>query len=96
LRAAEIVSQDGGRPCMGQTDQDGKYELLYTEHAKGARPGRNKVYLRYNPTTMEASAAFQGGQRPADVDAIQSKYGDENTTPLVFDITGAQVLDLEL
>jgi hypothetical protein len=94
--AVIFVSQEGGRPCMGQTDQDGKYELLYTENAKGTRPGKNKVYLRYNPTTVEASAAFQGGRRLADVDAIQNKYGDENTTPLVFDIKGSQVLDLDL
>jgi hypothetical protein len=94
--AVIFVSERGGRPSMGQTDQEGKYELVYTADAKGAQLGRNKVYLRYNPTTMEASAAFQAGQQPADVQAIQSKYGDENTTPLVFEIKESQVLDLEL
>lgn len=94
--AVVFVSEKGGRPSMGQTDQNGKYELLFTEKAKGAQSGRNKVYLRYNPTTMEASAALQKGQSPAEMKEIQAKYGDEKTTPLTFDLQRKQVLDLKL
>jgi hypothetical protein len=48
--------QQGSRPSSGKTDENGYYELYYTNTAKGATPGEHTVRI----TTHEAGDESEG------------------------------------
>jgi hypothetical protein len=91
-----VFMPEHGRPSMGQTDGDGKYELLYTVGTKGVVPGRYKVTVQYTPSNTADRSKLEAGLLPDDVKAIHDKYTDPKLTPLVFDIKSSQVLNVEL
>ncbi len=73
-----------GRPSVGQTDQNGHFEMGYTFREKGVLRGKHKVFVLYVPveTTYDAKGA------PADLKEITEKYGSYADTPLEVEITG--------
>ncbi len=91
---------DNGRPSWGFTDPDGRYTLHYTRDQDGACVGKHKVFVNYSPrpSDPDQEEKMSAGRFavPADMQAINQKYGDLETTPLEFDIQEDQVIDLKL
>lgn len=87
-----------GRPCWGQTDDQGKFILEYDDKNKGAVPGKYKVAVRYRPTTDAEKAAAMDGRAPAmskDMAAFYDKYGSANSKIEVTVQSGANNLKLD-
>ncbi|MEZ6130647.1 MAG: hypothetical protein R3C59_18320 [Planctomycetaceae bacterium] len=64
---------EGGRPAMGTTDADGKYELTYTKEEMGTKIGKNLVTI----SSVEASENYEaGGDKDEETaaDPIPAKY----------------------
>lgn len=93
---AVIFQPESGRPSVGQTDENGYYELSYTLKRKGALRGKHKVFVQYSPIDLQASMAVDAGRMPPDIKDILAKYGDEDITPIEVEIDGSQVVDLKL
>jgi hypothetical protein len=89
---------DEGRPSWGFTDPQGRYTLHYTKNQDGVAVGHHRVYVNYQPRDPEVQFAMTEGtfQYPPDIQAIERKYGNPNTTPLEFDIQESQEIDLQL
>ncbi|WP_152050664.1 hypothetical protein [Tautonia marina] len=86
-----------GRPSWGITDAQGQYELEYNADYKGAKVGHHKVYVVFNPTSMDGSVGSVEGLTAEDRQAIQEKYGSEQTTAMEVDVSeDGQVIDLKL
>ena len=89
-----------GRPSWGITDDQGHYELEYNADYKGAKTGHHKVYVLFNPTSIDASVTGEDqGQAISAEDRqdIQQKYGTEDATAMEVDVTeDGQVIDLKL
>lgn len=82
-----------GRPSVGQTDQNGRFEMGYTFREKGVLRGKHKVFVLYVP--VETSYDNKGA--PAELREITAKYGSYEVTPIEVDITGpTKDLKLEL
>lgn len=91
-----------GRPSWGATDSDGRFRLNYSRGIDGARVGRHKVWVKYDPRPKDAAeemAAMSGRNKasnaPANLDAILAKYGSETESPLEVSVAEA-VRDLEI
>lgn len=91
---------DTGRPSWGFTDPDGRYVLHYTRQEDGACVGKHKVFVKYDPRPTDPNQEMEmiAGRFaiPADMKAINQKYGDLETTPLEFDVQDDQIIDLKL
>lgn len=86
-----------GRPSWGITDTQGQYELEYNADYKGAKVGHHKVYVVFNPTSIDGSVGDVEGLTAEDRQAITEKYGSEQTTAMEVDVTeDGQVIDLKL
>ena len=79
-----------GRPSWGFTDPDGRYTLHYTRDRDGACVGKHKVFVKYSPRPSDPGEEMKmlagGFKIPPDIKAIEQKYGNQETTPLEFDI----------
>ena len=92
-----------GRPSMGTTDASGKYELVYSRDAKGAKIGKNLVTI----STAVADASYEAGgteavaskdKEPA-ADPIPAKYNSmamENPDMTVEVKAGANTFDWDV
>ncbi len=91
---------ESGRPSDAVTDAKGQYRLQYTADRAGAVLGRHRVIITsYQTTDNELQAAIDEGRYrdiPPEIGAVLKRYGDLNTTPLQFEISERQVLDIEL
>ncbi len=91
---------ESGRPSDAVTDANGQYRLQYTANRKGAVLGRHRVIITsFQTSDDELQAAIDEGRYrdiPPEIGDILKRYGDLNSTPLQFDISEAQVLDIEL
>ena len=89
-----------GRTSWGFSDPEGHYTLHYTRDQDGACVGKHKVFVSYDPRPSDPGEEFEMMEGrfeiPADIKAIEEKYGDEATTPLEFDIRKSQTIDLQL
>ncbi len=65
---------EGGRPAMGTTDAEGKYELTYSRNEMGTKIGKNLVTI----STVEGEQDYEAGGAAADKepapDPIPAKY----------------------
>lgn len=70
LAGASVVFQpENGRPAIGKTDAEGKYELVYIRDTKGCKTGFNSVRI-----TMADEEDEEGNEdSPADDAAPQSR-----------------------
>jgi len=83
----QFHSEAGGRPGTGTTDKAGKYELVYTTGAKGAKVGSNRVEI----TTMWPD----GEPPPGETERIPAEYNLAST--LKKDVKpGRNTFDFEL
>lgn len=87
-----------GRPSWGFTDPQGRYTLHYSRDVDGAVVGRHRVFVKYEPHDPQTQyAIFQGRfEYPPDLKAIEEKYGNPETTPLVFELQDSQEINLKL
>ncbi len=87
---------DVGRPSWGITDSEGFYELEYNADYKGAKVDHHKVYVVFNPTSIDGSGGG-GSLSPEEQQAVREKYGNEEVSPLEFDVVGGtQIIDIQL
>lgn len=73
---------DNGRPAMGTTDAEGKYELTYIRDERGCKVGRNRVEIRHdeesaNEAAQEGDEAVQTPGPPTEVQ-IPAKYNSDS------------------
>ncbi|AWM36468.1 hypothetical protein GobsT_57270 [Gemmata obscuriglobus] len=88
-----------GRPSWGVSDESGRFTLEYDASTKGAVVGTHKVWVAWRPASPkeELDAAKGRGKKPADLVAIQQKYGAVDKSPLRVEVTEAvQNLDIKL
>jgi hypothetical protein len=71
-----------GRPSWALTDSAGKFELDYSREYKGAKVGKHRVTVKYEPRPADPGEEqmILSGQkprptRPPEMDAILAKYG---------------------
>lgn len=90
-----------GRPSWALTDAEGKFELDYNRDRKGARVGKHRVTVVYEPRPTdpgEEQLILSGKKarpsRPAEMDEILAKYSP-NVSTLEIEIDRA-VSDLEV
>lgn len=86
-----------GRPSWGVTDDDGRFTLEYDASTKGAIVGSHTVWVAWRASSpKEELDALKGkAKKPADLNAIQQKYGAPTKSPIKLEITSA-VDDLEI
>ena len=90
---------ESGRPSWGTTDASGGYTLHYSRERDGARVGKHKVWVVYDPPPADPAAEMARIEghfdMPPDIRAIVEKYG-KDSSPLEFDIQESQTIDLKL
>ena len=77
-------SPEQGRPSIGKTDEEGHYELQYTQDETGAKIGPHKVRIRtFDYATPDAA------------ERVPAKYNEQ--TELTADVTpGSNTIPFEL
>lgn len=87
---------DSGRPSWGITDAKGEFALEYTREEKGAKVGKHRVWVRYEPPRpkdpaeeMEMLKAGATGP-PAALQEIEAKYGKAGSGRLEVEVNAAQ------
>ena len=73
---------DNGRPSMGETDQDGKFTLVYDPQTKGAQLGKHRVFVQYNAVADAGKPGVVPGAPPKLSDEWReffTKYGGDNS-----------------
>jgi hypothetical protein len=73
-KAQVIFTPKEGRPSMGITDSDGKYQLIYLRDIKGANIGSHQVSIS---TVPEVTSDADDG--PPFVEPIPAKYNRKTT-----------------
>lgn len=88
---------ESGRPSWGATDENGRFKLNYTTDQDGAVVGKHRVVVQFKPSSMEAELEMLAGKlkKPAALDEILNKYGNEGTSTKTVEIT-PQTRELEL
>ncbi len=83
---------DEGRPSRGETDEDGRYTLMYTNENEGAVPGQHTVRI----STAVAALEGEGGEgREAQPERVPPRYN--SATDLVREVKpGSNKIDFEL
>ena len=75
-----------GRTSVAVTDSNGNFDMVYTRDLKGVIRGKHKVYVLYAPQTTSYNNDMSGA--PADMQAINEKYGSLQTTKYEIDVDG--------
>jgi hypothetical protein len=78
-----------GRPSMGETDQNGRFTLVYDPQTKGAERGKHRVFVQHNP----AADANQPGALPGQTPKLSNEWkefftkysGDNSKVEVVID-----------
>jgi hypothetical protein len=91
-----------GRPSWGASDEAGRFTLNYARGQDGARVGKHKVWVKYDPRPLDAAEemAIQSGRKkgpsqPSDLQAILEKYGTEGGSPIEI-VVEEPIEDLEI
>jgi len=82
---------DEGRPSWGMTDEEGRFTLKYDDKQDGAQVGMHTVRVQWRPRNPKEDPTLNpAARKPAELDAILAKYGQETTTPLRIEISAAK------
>ena len=91
-----------GRPSWGASDDAGRFTLNYARGQDGAKVGKHRVFVKYDPRPLDAAEEFaiQSGKRrppaqPQDLKVVLEKYGPQGSAPLEVTVAEA-VEDLEI
>ena len=92
-----FVPEGGGRPSIGETDQNGRFTLVYDPQTKGAERGKHRVFVDHNAV----ADANQPGAVPGETPRLSSewrefftKYSGENSKVEV--VIDSSTSDLQL
>jgi hypothetical protein len=86
---------DGSRPSVGHTDDNGNFSLHYSRQEAGATRGKYTVVLRYVPSNEEELG--QAPKASKELLAVIAKYGDPAASPLHYEVThNGQFIDIKL
>jgi hypothetical protein len=89
LPSAEVIFQpQDGRPSTGLTDQQGRYELIYSRDTKGAMIGSHTV--RITPLIVD-----DDGNPLPDARPLPAKYNTQSTLTAQV-AAGANTIDFPL
>jgi len=89
-----------GRPSWGVADELGRFQLKYDQQRDGAEVGVHKVFVSLRPANPKDEMDFISGKKkvPAELKAIEAKYGRIEITPLQIEVKragGPIVLELD-
>jgi len=73
---------ENGRPSMGETDQNGKFTLVYDPQTKGAQRGKHRVFVQHNAVADAGQPVTVPGQAPKLSNEWREffrKYGGDNS-----------------
>jgi hypothetical protein len=77
--------ENGQRPSTGDTDEEGRFTLVYDAQHDGAVLGKHRVWAKMRPTRpttrAQQEAAIRGKKPPTspDMAAFFDKYGQKNS-----------------
>jgi hypothetical protein len=77
-----FVPQGGGRPSMGETDQNGRFTLVYDPQTKGAQVGKHRVFVTHNATAdanLPGSVPGMSAKLSPESRELFNKYSGENS-----------------
>jgi putative intracellular protease/amidase len=89
---------ENGRPSMGETDQNGKFTLVYDPETKGAERGKHRVFVQHNALADASQPGAIPGEAPrlsAEWREFFTKYGGDNSNVQVEITKGTSDLKLE-
>jgi hypothetical protein len=87
---------DGSRRSTGLTDDGGKFTLQFSRTESGVKPGRHKVFLRYEVSPEEELRKIPP-KASKELRAVIDRYGDPKKSPLQYEVTeSGQFFDIEL
>ncbi len=87
--------EPGKRASRGITDDDGNFQLSYSRDDMGALKGHHTVVLSYHMTAQEEIHEIPP-KASKEMKAVIAKYGDPKTSPLHYEITKSQFIELDL
>jgi hypothetical protein len=80
---------ENGRPSMGETDQNGRFTLVYDPQTKGAQLGKHRVFVTHNPladATQPDAIPGEPVKMSAELKEFFSKYsGEKSKVEVVID-----------
>jgi hypothetical protein len=97
--AINFVPQNGLR-SFALTDQNGKFTMVYIDGREGVLVGTHKVFVQL-PTAgtkenPEQQKRLAQQKKDPEIEQILRKYGNVESTPLTFEITKDQEINLTL
>jgi hypothetical protein len=81
-----------GRPSVAVSDDNGRFEMVYTDEQNGVVPGKHRVYVAFVPPTATYDPKLLAP--PPEDREIREKYGPQNSQKQV-EVTGP-LTDFEL
>lgn len=84
-----------GRASWGVSDESGRFSLKQDNKTPGALVGSHTVWVEWRPASAKEEMNPKQANKPADLTAIQEKYGSDKKSPLKIEIT-KPVEDLEI
>jgi hypothetical protein len=87
-----------GRPSSARTDNDGRYELEFSEDIpKGAVPGKHRVSIQVVQERIDQPINLKDPKYHPEMPEILKNFGDWQTTKLQVEVSHDQpVIDIEL
>ena len=73
---------ESGRPSMGETDENGRFTLIYDPQTKGAQIGKHRVFVQHNTVADAGKHGSVPGMAPKpsqDMTEFFNKYGGEKS-----------------
>jgi hypothetical protein len=73
---------ENGRPSMGETDQNGRFTLVYDPQTKGAQLGKHRVFVTHNAAADASQPGTIPGEPPKlspESKELFSKYSGEKS-----------------
>ena len=73
---------ENGRPSTGETDQNGRFTLVYDPETKGAERGKHRVFVQHNPLADANLPGTIPGEAPklsGEWREFFTKYGPGNS-----------------
>lgn len=94
LAGAEVIFRPAdGRPSLGVTDAEGKYELRYDTDLLGALPGKHKVSISTGGEAAETGSEDAGGKK---VERLPAQYNKQTTLEVDVDRSKRDPIDFKL
>lgn len=93
LAGAEVVfSPEVGRPSLGVTDSQGRYELRYLVDRNGALPGKHTVKI----STLGDGESDDSDKPARKRELVPKKYNRQSTLTVDVDASRQEAYDFEL